>query len=103
MIRLPTNRPPTHPGELLVEDFLRPNGLSQAELARRIGVPLQRINLLANRKRGITPDTALRLGRFFNTTPQFWLAGQMAWDLFQELQSRSAGAIKRIRPLAKAH
>ena len=102
MIRLPTNRPPTHPGELLLEEFLRPNRLSQAELARRLDVPLQRINLLANRKRGITPDTALRLARFFNTTPQFWLAGQLAWDLFHEVHSTRSGAIKRIRPLAEA-
>lgn len=100
MIRLPANRPPTHPGELLLEEFLKPHGISQAELARRINVPLQRINLLVNGKRGMTPDTALRLGRFFETTPQFWLAGQLAWDLYREQHSKSRSiAIRKIEPL----
>ena len=68
----------------------------------RIGVPIQRINLLVNRKRGVTPDTALRLGRFLGTTAQFWLAGQLAWDLYQEMNSKGVRDINRIRPLAKA-
>ena len=102
MIRIPTHRAPTHPGELLSEEFLKPNEITQAELARRIGVPLQRINLLVNGKRGVTADTALRLARFFDTTPQFWLAGQLAWDLYQEVRSKSSREIRRIRPLARA-
>ncbi len=102
MIRLPKNRPPTHPGELLSEEFLKPNGISQAELARRIHVPLQRVNLLVNGRRGVTSDTALRLARFFGTTPQFWLAGQLAWDLYHETRARSASEVARIKPLAAA-
>ena len=99
MIRLPKGRPPTHPGELLAEDFLKPNRISQAELARRIAVPLQRVNLLVNKKRGITPDTAIRLGKLFGTSPEFWLAGQLAWDLYRELHSPRSETIRRIRPL----
>jgi len=102
MLRLPTNRPPTHPGDLLSEDFLLPNGISQAELARRINVPLQRINLLVNGRRGVTPDTALRLSRYFGTTPEFWLMGQLAWDLYHEMhETGRARDMTRIKPFAQ--
>ena len=73
MVRVPTHRPPTHPGEMLLEEFLKPLGLTQTELAERIGVPFQRINSLVNGKRSLTPDTALRLSRMFGTTPGFWM------------------------------
>ena len=62
MVRVPTHREPTHPGEMLLEEFLKPMGISQRELAQRIRVPYQRVNELINRRRGITPSTALRLG-----------------------------------------
>ncbi len=102
MLRIPTDGPPTHPGEMLQEEFLAPLGLSQKELAERIDVPVQRVNLLVNRKRGVTPDTALRLARFFGTTAQFWLNGQIVWDLYQETHSRRARAIDKISPLRKS-
>ena len=72
---------PIHPGEVLLEEFLKPVGLSQNQLALAIRVPARRINEIVQGKRRITPDTALRLARFFDTTPQFWLGLQMDYDL----------------------
>jgi addiction module HigA family antidote len=82
MIRVPTDRTPTHPGEMLLEEFLNPMGLTQRELAQAIHVPYQRINDLVNGRRGITPSTALRLAKFFGNTPDFWLNLQLRWDLY---------------------
>lgn len=73
--------PNVHPGEVLLEEFLRPFGLSQNRLARAIGVPPRRINEIALGKRAITADTALRLGRYFGTSERFWLGLQMDFDL----------------------
>ena len=82
MIRKPTNRKPTHPGEMLLEEYLKPMGLTQRELADAIFVPYQRINDIVNGRRGITPSNALRLGRFFNTPLDFWMNMQQRWDQF---------------------
>ena len=68
MVRIPTHREPTHPGEMLLEEFLKPMALSQRDLADGIHVPYQRVNELINKKRGMTPSTALRLSRFFGTS-----------------------------------
>ncbi len=81
-MRIPKYRPPTHPGEILLKDFLEPLGISQAELAQAIHVPYQRINELVNRKRGVTPSTALRLAKFFGNSPEFWLNLQQHWELY---------------------
>jgi antitoxin HigA-1 len=70
-----------HPGEVLLEEFLTPLGLSQNRLAKAVGVPARRINEIALRKRSITADTALRLARHFGNSPQFWLGLQMDYDL----------------------
>lgn len=83
MISLPTNREPTHPGEMLGEEFLKPMGITQRELADAIHVPYQRVNELVNMKRGVTPGTALGLSRFFGVSADFWLALQMRWDLYK--------------------
>jgi len=83
MIRVPKNREPTHPGQMLVEEFLDPMQITQRELAEAIHVPYQRINELVNGKRGITPSTARRLGRFFAVSPDFWLNLQVRWDLYR--------------------
>ena len=99
-IRLPTHRPPTHPGELLLKEFLEPLGMTQTELARRIGVSWPRINQIVNGKRGVTPDTALRLSRFFGNSVDFWLNGQRNWDLWHAMHSPAAADIERIRPIA---
>lgn len=72
---------PVHPGEVLVEEFLKPMGLTQNRLALAIGVPPRRINEIALRKRSVTADTALRLARYFGNSPQFWLGLQMDYDL----------------------
>ena len=93
---LPRNRVPTHPGEILLEEFLRPLGISQVELARHIGVPVQRVNELVRGKRGITPDTAWLLAQALGTTPEFWTNLQMSRDLASNRPHR------RIRRLAKA-
>lgn len=79
--RAETKLPPIHPGEVLLEDFLRPLGLSQYRLARDISVPPRRINEIVHGKRAVTADTALRLARFFGTTERFWLNLQARYDL----------------------
>jgi addiction module HigA family antidote len=99
---LPKNRPPTHPGEMLLEEFLRPLEMTQTELAERIHVSYPRINEIVNGKRGVTPDTALRLSKLFGTTPEFWLNGQRNWDLWHTLQSDEARDLDTIEPLAVA-
>jgi len=73
--------PPIHPGEILIEEFLKPMGLSQYRLAKDISVPPRRINEIVHGKRSISADTALRLGRFFGISPQFWLNLQTRYDL----------------------
>jgi addiction module HigA family antidote len=75
------NLPPIHPGEILLDEFLKPMGISQYRLAKNTSVPPRRINEIVHGKRSITADTALRLGRFFNMSPQFWLNLQTRYDL----------------------
>lgn len=99
MFRIPTHRSPTHPGEMLVEEFLNPMGLTQRQLAEAIRVPYQRINEIANGRRGITPSTALRLARFFKNSPDFWMNLQLRWDLYQA-QKTEHEELKAIRPHA---
>ena len=101
MVRVPTHREPTHPGEMLLEEFLKPMGLSQQDLARGIRVPYQRVNELINRRRGITPGTALRLAKFFGTSPGFWMNLQLRWDLYR-VQTAEAETLRRIRPVRAA-
>ena len=78
---LPENRVPTHPGEVLLEEFLRPLELTQVGFARHIGVPVQRVNELVRGKRGVTSETAWLLAQALGTTPQFWMNLQSAYDL----------------------
>lgn len=86
MVRVPTNRQPTHPGEMLLEEFLKPMELSQRQLADAIKVPYQRVNELVNQRRGITPSTAMRLAKFFTMSAYFWLNLQLRWDLYKAQQ-----------------
>ena len=79
---LPKNRPPTHPGEILLEEFLKPREMTQVALSERLKIPLQRVNSLTNGKRGVTPETALLLARFFETTAEFWMNLQTKYDLW---------------------
>jgi addiction module HigA family antidote len=87
MIRIPTHRTPTHPGEMLLEEFLAPMGVTQRELADAIHVPYQRINEIIHGRRGITPSTALRLAKFFGMSADFWMNLQLRWDLYHAQQS----------------
>ncbi len=89
---IPKHRKPTHPGEILLQEFLEPKGLSQVELAHRMGVPVQRVNTLINGKRDITAETAILLSRVLKTSPEFWMNLQDALDLYEarELLERAA-------------
>lgn len=91
---MPERLPNVHPGEVLLEEFLRPLELSQNRLAREIHVPPRRINEIVLGKRSLTPDTALRLARYFGTSERFWLGLQMDYDL-EEAQAAAGEAIER--------
>ena len=82
MIRIPTHRAPTHPGEMLLEEFLNPLGITQRQLADAIHVPYQRVNEIINGRRGVTPATALRLAKYFNLSADYWMNLQQRWDLY---------------------
>ena len=99
MVRVPTHRHPTHPGEMLLEEFLNPMGITQRELAAAIHVPYQRVNEIINGKRGVTPATALRLARFFGMSAGFWMNLQLRWDLYQA-QQEEAEVLASIQPYA---
>lgn len=84
---LALKRPPTHPGEMLLKEFLKPAGLTQVEAARRMAIPLNRLNAIVRAKRGVTADTALRLAKLFETSAEFWLGLQNDWDLWHVARS----------------
>ena len=92
---IPSHRIPTHPGEMLLEEFLVPMGITQVQLAAHIGVPTQRVNELIRGKRGVSPDTAWLLSKAFSTTPEFWLNLQAVYDLALSQPTRT------IRPMGK--
>ncbi len=89
----PQNRIPTHPGEILREDFLIPLGQTQVALAQHLAIPLQRVNELVRGKRGVTPQTAWLLSQAFNTSPEYWLNLQANYDL---AVSRPAKKVRRL-------
>jgi len=89
---IPKNRKPTHPGEILLEEFLNPMGLTQLELARRMGVPIQRVNTLVNGKRDMSAETAILLSRVLKTSSEFWMNLQVACDLFEARQHLESAA-----------
>jgi antitoxin HigA-1 len=101
-VRIPSDRAPTSPGEMLLEEFIRPLGMTQTQFANRIGVSYVRLNEIVNGRRGITPSTALRLAKALGTSAQFWLNGQLALDLYnashdeQELRE-----LERIEPISR--
>ena len=97
---LPRTRTPTHPGEILSEEFLKPLGLTQVALARHLGVPVQRINELVRGKRGVTPETAWMRAGAFATTPEFWLNLQTHYDLEQEQERLANCPDKEVKALA---
>jgi len=95
---LPKNRLPTHPGEVLLEEFLTPLGLTQVELADHLEIPVQRVNEIVRGKRGVSPETAWLLAQAFGTTPEFWTALQSNYDLAEKRPERSVRRIGRRRP-----
>jgi addiction module HigA family antidote len=99
MLRIPTNRAPVHPGEVLREEFLEPMRLSQVEIAKLLDIPFQRVNMIVNEKRAVTPDTALRLSRLFGTTVDFWMNLQLARDVYEAANAPEGRSIQKIEKL----
>lgn len=97
--RLPRKRPPTHPGEMLFEEFVVPLGITQAELSRRLGVSYPRLNEIIKGRRSVTPDTALRLSRVVGMSADFWLGLQQDWDLWHAMNGPEAKKISRLKPI----
>jgi addiction module HigA family antidote len=99
---MPARLPNIHPGEVLLEEFLKPFGISQNKLARELKVPPRRVNEIVLGKRAITPDTALRLARYFGTSERFWLGLQVDFDLEEALRAIGKSIQKDVRPLSSA-
>ncbi len=99
---LPTHQPPTHPGEMLLEEFLKPLEVTQSAFARQLGVSFPRLNEVINGKRSVTPDTALRLAQVTGMSADFWLGPQQDWDLWYALRSKEAAQIAQLEPLKPA-
>ena len=97
-MNLPTNRPPPHPGEIVLEDFLKPLGISQRQLADAIHLPYRYVSEILHGRRSITAAVALRLAIYLRMSVEFWMNGQRAWDLYHALQSDEK-ILKAIEPL----
>jgi addiction module HigA family antidote len=102
MARQKREIPPVHPGEILSEEFLKPLGLSMNQLALALRVPANRINAIVAGERGITADTALRLGRYFGTSPQFWINIQARFDLESTKDKLAARIDREVQPRVRA-
>ena len=100
--RLPKNRPPTHPGEILLREFIEPLGLTQTAVAAALGVSYPRLNEVVHGKRGVTPDTALRLERMFGLDADAWLNLQRDHDLWHAMHAPAAADLDRIQPVIAA-
>jgi addiction module HigA family antidote len=98
---LPQNRPPTHPGEMIFEEFVKPLGLTQAELSRHLGVSYPRLHEIIKCRRSVTPDTALRLSRVLGMSADFWLGLQQDWDLWHAMSSPESKQIDRLKPIPR--
>lgn len=96
---LPTHRPPTHPGEMLLEEFLKPLGISQHAFAQQLGVSFPRLNEVVRGKRGVTADTALRLERVLGMSAEFWMNLQAGWDLWHATRSPEGRKITKLEPI----
>ena len=95
--KLPINRPPTHPGEMLLEEFLKPLQITQTEFAQKLGVSYPRLNEIIKKRRSVTPDTALRLSRVLGMSADFWLGLQQDWDLWHAMHSPKAIEINKLK------
>jgi addiction module HigA family antidote len=97
-MRIPTNQPPVHPGEILLEEFIKPYGITPAELSQKIDISLEQISAVINGKSGMSTDMALRLSRLFGTSPELWLLGQMKWDIWHFWHGEQAN-LEKIKPI----
>ena len=97
--RLPSDRSPTHPGEMLRAEFLDPLGITQTAFAAHLGVSFPRLNEIIKGRRSVTPDTALRLARVLGMPADFWLGLQSDWDLWRAMHSNSVAEIEQLTPL----
>ena len=97
--RLPKNRAPTHPGEMLLEEFLKPMGITQSDFAVRLGVSFPRLNEIIKGRRGVTPDTALRLARVLRMSAEFWLGLQLDWELWNAMRGKQYAEIAQLEPV----
>ncbi len=95
---IPENRIPTHPGEVLLEEFLKPYGLTQVAFAKHINVPPQRVNEIVQGKRGVTPETAWLFAQALGTTPEFWANLQTEYDLAKNRPQQSIAPLKEVQP-----
>jgi antitoxin HigA-1 len=102
MSRLPAHRPPLHPGEILMEEFVKPHGLTLTEASKRLRIDRVRLSEIVNGRRGITPNTALRLERLFGSSAAFWLGMQQDFDLWHAMNSDAAEDVDRIEPMHQA-
>ncbi len=93
----PENRIPTHPGEILIEEFLAPMEITQVSLAKHLGIPVQRVNEIVRCKRGVTPETAWLLSQALGTTPEFWMNLQMAYDLARSKPRKEVHSLLSVR------
>lgn len=101
IVRVPKFREPTHPGEMLLEEFLVPMSITQRDLSKAIHVPYQRINEIINGRRRITPSTALRLAKFFGMSEAFWMNMQLRWDLYRTKRSEEK-ELQTIKPYSSS-
>jgi addiction module HigA family antidote len=97
MVRIPTHRIPTHPGEMLSEEFLTPMKITQRQLAIAVNIPYRKINEIVNQRRAMTPAMALRLSKFFGMSADFWMNIQLRWDLYHTQRSEIK-VLKTIKP-----
>src|SRR5688500_15864480 len=98
---IPTHRIPTHPGEMLLEEFLKPLGITQTDFAEMIGVSRVRLNEIVRGRRGVTADTALRLAKALGTTPEFWMNGQAHYDLAVARRTTKLREVRVVNPAAR--
>jgi addiction module HigA family antidote len=99
---VPTHRRPTTPGEMLVEEFLEPLGISQVDFAKRVGITPVRLNGVVKGKRALTVDTAMRFARALGTSIEFWMRLQVAGEIYEAQNGETAKAVRKIKPLLKA-
>lgn len=99
--RLPKGRPPTHPGKMLLEEFLKPLEITQVELAKHLGVSYPRLNEIIKKRRSVTPDTALRLSKVLGMSAEFWLGLQLDWDLWHAQNGSGAEEVSQLEPLLR--